>query len=347
MVAGPEQLRVLVVSASPYTRYVISGELSSASDIFVVGTARTADEIAQRKAMLRPDLAFMDLESPRELIGLQRTLEAVEFPVLVSCSQSPDGAKLALSALEAGAVDVVARSQGGVGEVFFTPNLLSKVRELAGVKPCNRGCQWPDLETRTKASRGRLIEGDRLVVVSASVGGIGPLVQLLAALRSDLRVALLVLSSLPACYVRWFVRRVGPLTAYALRQAQDGLDLKRGLAYVAPHDYPLTVQAGGFLTLDRGLYSPSAHASADATLASAASQYGPEVLAVVLSGVGRDGVQGALRVRNSGGHVIVQDTATCLADETPQAVIDAGAASAVVGPERIAAEIARQVAPVV
>lgn len=339
--AVPKQLRVLVVSASPYTRYVVSGALSSASDVFVVGSARSVDEIAQKQAMLRPDVAVVDVESQRDVADLRQTLSSSAFPVLVLSSHSQEGADLAFAAVEAGAVDVVARSNGGVGEVFFAPDLLSKVRGLAQVRPRAGRFQWVDYKPRHQAVPAPLSDQDRIVVVSGTTGSLGPLVQLLAGLPLDLNATLLVLSPLPACYVRSFVRRAGPLAGFVLRQAREGLALDRGVAFVAPYDYPLLVQSDVVLQTGRGPFGATSPAAVDATLTALAAQSGHEVLAVILSGLGRDGVQGAINLRDAGGSIVVQDTGTCLADETPQAVIDAGAATWVLGVDCILSEITR------
>ncbi len=343
MEATPEQARILVVSASPYTRYLISGELSSEPDLFVVGTARTPDDIIRRQAMLRPDLAIVDLDSLRELSDLQRALGEVELPVLALCSYTRDGAELAFAALEAGAAEVVARSNGGVGSVNFVPDLLRKVRGLARIKPRTAGFDMDKTVPRAKTTRRRFSPGDRLIVVSASTGGLKPVMQLLTALPADLPASLLALTPLPACYLHWFLKRVDPSTALYLRQARDGLPLTRGEAYLAPHDYYITIGPRGFLTLDRSRFKNQESWSADMTLSSLATGYGPTVIGVVLSGIGYDGVRGTLDLRGAGGTVIVQDPLACLVDETPKAVIEAGAATVVLPPEEIADEIVRQV----
>jgi two-component system chemotaxis response regulator CheB len=342
MVAGPEQARILIVSASPYTRYVISGELSSASDLFVVGTARTPDEIAYKGALLQPDLAVVDLESSRDLSDLRHALMEMGLSVLAMCPHTDDGAELAFAALEAGVTDVIARPSSHLGIISFAPDLLRKVRGLARARPRPVAWRWPSSTPRSKASPRRFLPGDRLVAISAAAGGLCPLIQLLVALPADLKASLLVLPSLPARYLYPFLRRVSPSTAFYLRQARDGLSLNSGVAYFAPHGYHLTVGTRGYLVLDRGPRRDEVCPSADLTMSSLATQYGPAVIGVILSGIGRDGIQGALDVYAAGGSVIVQETTTCLADETPAAVIESGAATLVLPPEQIAAEIARQ-----
>jgi two-component system chemotaxis response regulator CheB len=342
MVVGTEQARILVVSASPYTRYVISGELSSEPDLFVVGTARTTEEIAYKQALLRPDLAVVDLESPRDLFDLEPALSEMKLPVLALCSHTDDGARLAFAALEAGVADVIARPNSKLGIVNFAPDLSHKVRALARIRPRPNSWRWPNPAPCPKASPRPFLPGDRLVVVSAAVGALGPLVQLLTELPADLKATLLVLTSLPGPYLSCFLTRITPLTAFYLRQAHEGSSLKSGVATFAPHDFHLTVGPCGRLTLDRGLRHNGTRPSADLTMSSLATRYGPAVIGVVLSGVGGDGAQGALNIYAAGGSIIVQERATCLADETPSAVIESGAAVLELPPEQIGAEIVHQ-----
>jgi two-component system chemotaxis response regulator CheB len=261
--------------------------------------------------------------------------------VLVLSSHSQTGADLAFAAIEAGAVDIVARSNGGIGEVFFAPDLLSRVRGLAQVTPGASCFRWADLKPRTSAAALPFSDQDRVVVVSGSTGSLGPMVQLLSALSPSLNATLLVLSPLPACYVRSFVRRVGPLAGFTLRQARDDMQLDRRAAFIAPCNYAMAVRSGGVLKTQAGPFGTESRAVVDATLNSLASQFGPAVLSVTLSGLGCDGVQGSINLREAGGAVIVQDTTSCLANETPRALIDSGAASSVLSVDSIPEEIAR------
>jgi two-component system chemotaxis response regulator CheB len=342
MVAGPEQVRILVVSTSPYTRYVVSGELNEQPDFFVVGTARNLEEIDSRQAMLRPDLAVVELSSHNDLSDLQPILVKQSLPVLGLCARDRDGADLALAALEAGVMDVVARSNGMLDSADFGADLLHKVRRTVRARPNANPLQWSRLGTQSKTSRQRFLPGDHLVVVSASTGGLDPLVQLLSGLPADLRASVLAYVPLPASYLGRFMRRIGPSSSFFLRQAHDVLPIERGVAYLAAQRQRICVEPRGFLRPEWDVHRNGEASIVDTTLTTFATGYGPAVLSVILSGTGRDGVKGALDVRAAGGWVIVQDVGSCIAAETPQAVIEAGAANSVVTPEQIADQISRR-----
>lgn len=342
MVDGPRHTRVLVGSPSPYLRYVISRELNPEPDLFVVGAAQTRDELVRKRGLLRPDLLVVDLETSRDLLDLQWSIAETDLPVLAVCAHSQEGAALAFAALEAGAADVVARSGNGTG-VEFTPNLVLKARGLARVRPCPAVWQWPILKPCPKTSPRHFAPGDCLIVVSASTGGLGPLVRFLMALPAELNASVLAMSLLPTCYLDWFLDRVGPASAFHLQPARDGLSLSRGVAFFPACDYQLLAGPGDSLTMRACAVQKGTCAAIDVTLSSVAARYGSAVLGVILSGIGRDGVQGTLDVRAGGGEVIVQETVTCLAGETPRAVIETGAATVVLPPEQIAAEVVRRV----
>jgi two-component system chemotaxis response regulator CheB len=342
MVGGPKQTRVLIASPSPYMRYAITRELNPEPDLVVVGMVRTRDELAHKRALLRPDLIVVDLETSRELSDLEWTIAATELPVLALCAFSQEGAVLAFAALEAGAADVVARSNAGAG-VEFTPDMVSTARGLARVRPRPAVWHWPALKPRPKTSPRPFAPGDCLIVISASTGSLGPLTRFLVALPAELDASVLVLSHLPTVYLDWFLDRVEPASAPHLHRARDGLSLCRGAVYFAPCDCQLLVGPGDSLMLSGGAFPQGTGPSVDLTFSSLADRYGSGVLGVILSGIGRAGVEGARDVRDNGGAVIVQEPATCLAGETPQAVIETGAATVVLPPGRITEEIVRRV----
>ena len=343
MVFESQQTRVLVVSASPYTRYVISGELSSEPDLFVVGTARTPDEVAYKQSLLQPNLMVVDLESRQDLTDLYQTLLKAELPILVLCARTQEGAELAFAALEAGAIDIVPRPDGGFGIIDYRSDLLRKIRGVAQVTPHHTPWQWNGAQPREKATSRRFGAGDRVIIVSASTGGIDPLVQVLGALPGDLNAMVLVLAPLPSLYLNALVQRINPIIALPMRKVRDGLSIKSNMVYLTPCDYQLDVGSGGRLILGRDLRQKEERISMDRTLNALAMRYGPAVIAVILSGIGRDGVQGARDVRAAGGTVIVQEVSTCVAGETPASVIQGGGATVTLPPERIAEEIRQRV----
>ncbi len=333
MIVGADQIRVLVVSASPYTRYVISGGLNAAPDLFVVGTAKTADEVIDKLPLLRPDLMVVDLQSPETLSFVQMGL-----PVLGVCGRTAADAELALAALQAGMTDIVACADSELGLDSAKGELVRRVRYMKHVTPQPWG--WPSVQSATTKTVPRPFgPGDRVVVVSASTGGLEPLVQMFVDLPVGLDAAFVVLLSLPAAFMPALIRRLDPVTTVNVRTARAGLPLQRGVAYLVPCDYQVTAGSRGVLVLDREALLKVERFSVDATMSTLATRYGPAVIAVLLSGAGQDGVKGALSVRAAGGQVLVQAIETCVAREMPEAVVRSGVATAV-PPQQIAAAIA-------
>jgi two-component system chemotaxis response regulator CheB len=187
------------------------------------------------------------------------------------------------------------------------------------------------------------VPGDCLIVVTASTGSLGPLTRFLVALPAELDASVLVLSNLPSVFVDWFLDQVEPASALHWCRARDAVSLSKGAIYFSPCDCQLLVAPNDSLTLTCGAFPQGTGPSVDLTLSSLAARYGSAALCVILSGIGHAGIQGARDVHANGGGVIVQEPATCLAGETPQAVIEAGAATVVLPPERIAEEIVRRV----
>jgi two-component system chemotaxis response regulator CheB len=324
-------------------RYVISGELNPEPDLFVVGTARTPEELAHKRTMLRPSLVVMDLESQSDLLELTRISVTSKLPSLALCAPTQGGAQLAFAALEAGISDFVARSNGDVGRVRFAPDLRHKVRGLVGVKPCVQDLQFSRLEPRKKTTPRPLAPEHSLIVITCSTGGLVPLTQLLTALPGHLPASILILASMPEKILDWYSSQIDPTTAYVLQKANDGTLLQTGVACFVPCECRVTIGPDDRLELERGALHGDSYLAADTVLASAAKRYGPGVLGVVFSGIGQDGVKGALDVRAAGGTVIVQELATCVAAETPSAVIEAGGATIILPAEQLVNEITRRV----
>jgi two-component system chemotaxis response regulator CheB len=287
MILGPEQARILVVSASPYTRFVISGELSTSPDLFVVGTAEKAEEISYKEALLKPDLAVVDVKSPHDLASLGQIVQT-DIPALAVCGSTQEGAEIALAALETGAADVVAWPNRQAEFASFTPGFTCKVRRLARLKLCPPSWHWPSRVISSKAENRRFSPGDSLVVVSASTGNLYLLIKVLAGLPADLPASLLVFLPLPADYLRRLLQRLDDVTHFNLCEASDGLELQKGKAYFAADGYQVRVESCGCLELDCAS-SRRKEIGTDETLFSLAATYGASVIYVLLGGAGPDG----------------------------------------------------------
>ena len=304
-------VRVLVVDDSPLIRQIFIDMLRREDDIEVVGYARDGEEALLRIAETSPDVVTLDMEMPRlDGLGCLRELMRVRpVPAVMVSTLSPAGAATLLDALALGAVDSVCKPEGGSLSTLrgVREELVAKVRGARGARvqpPLPPGLR-PD------AVSG---DSDRVVLVAASTGGPRSLAALLAGIPQGFAAPMLIAQRLHTGFVDPLAGRLTEIGPLEVRVAKPGDRMAPDLALLAPGGEHMTVTGDGVLRFDSG-------PSADRLFASAAEAFGGRCIAVVLSGAGLDGAEGALAVRTAGGEVLVESEETCTVFETPQATL--------------------------
>lgn len=342
--------RVLVVDDSAFTRKVLREVLAAAPGIEVVGTARDGLEALEKIELLRPDVVTLDLVMPElDGLGVLRALPREAAPRVVVVSISDAESALAVEAFQLGAVELVrkptALASSQLREV--SRELVAKVLAAAAA----RLRPWPrpgDVAPPAPAPGPDAPWTRRVVVVGTSTGGPQAITRLLAALPGGLPAPVAIALHIPAGYTDSLAARLDEGSALTVREARDGLVLRPGTAALAP--------GGRHLTLERGPEGPVARLDAqpresfyrpsvDALFQSAALAYGGDVLGVVLTGMGDDGLIGARAICAAGGAVLAEAEASCVVYGMPRRVVEAGLATAQVPIERMAEAIVRHGAP--
>ena len=325
-------LRVLVIDDSAYSRRTIVQLLERSPLIEVVDVARDGEEALRKALTLDLDLITLDLEMPRmDGFTLLRMLMAQKpTPVLVVSGLG--GKDDVWKALELGAVDFVTKPTRRAAPELATieAELLAKVlaaRELRIDRVRDR------LQHRPLVARmGRAKRAPRVVAVGASTGGPAALLQLFAAISAPGSCAFVVAQHMPEGFTRSFAERLARTTAFAAREAESGMPLEPGTILIAPGGRHLELEAQGAGVVARVALAeaPDRFApSVDRLFASAAKCYGPDLLAVVLTGMGDDGAQGALAVKQHGGNVIAESEETAVVFGMPRQAVRIGAVDAV------------------
>lgn len=343
--------RVLVVDDSAFTRKVLREVLSAAPGVEVVGTARDGLEALEKIELLRPDVVTLDLVMPElDGLGVLRALPRHGAPRVVVVSISDAESALAVEAFHLGAVELVRKPTALASNQLFdmSRELVAKVHAAAAARPR----PWPRPEEVAQPPAPAPAPGTpwtrRVVVVGTSTGGPQAITRLLAALPGGLPAPVAIALHIPAGYTDSLAARLDEGSALTVREARDGLVLRPGTAVLAP--------GGRHLTLERGPEGPVARLDAqpresfyrpsvDALFQSAALAYGGDVLGVVLTGMGDDGLIGARAIRAAGGEVLAEAEASCVVYGMPRRVVEAGLAAAQVSIERMAEAIVRHGAP--
>jgi two-component system chemotaxis response regulator CheB len=318
-------IRVLVAEDSPTARLLLVEILSSDPDIQVVGQARDGVEAVEMTRTLRPDLVTMDVHMPR-LNGLDATREimtTVPTPIVIVTSSAVAGdVERSMHALRAGALDVVPKPVGphlpGFAEV--AQRLIRTVKALSQVKVVRhwRAAQPTIAVPNSRPSRSPI------VAIATSTGGPPALEQLLRGLPGDFAAPLLVVQHIAPGFVGGLASWLDAVSDLRVKIAEDGELLRPHRVYLAPDGRHLGVAAAGTVVLAEAAPVGGFRPSGTFLFESAAAAFGAAVVAVILTGMGDDGVAGLKAVRATGGRILAQDEASSIVFGMPGAAVAAG-----------------------
>jgi two-component system chemotaxis response regulator CheB len=341
--------RIVVADDSPFMRTVLGGALGAAG-FDVVGTARDGDEALAQCRATRPDAMTLDLAMPGlDGLGVLRALKetgAPAVPVIVVSAFSPAHGARAVDALAEGAFDLVPKP--AVGEPFhtFTENLADRLRQavaqaskapLVGHGGAVNGHAAPAPRSAEPATGA-----PRAVVIAASTGGPRALAQLLPALPARLGEGTLIVQHMPAGFTGSLAARLDRMSALHIREAVLGDRLEPGTALIAPGGTHLRLDGARQARLTDEAPVGGLRPRADLTIADIAAGWGERTLLVVLTGMGRDGAQGARAVRAAGGRILCEAAESCTVYGMPRAVIEDGLADLVLPLGELAEAIAAE-----
>jgi two-component system chemotaxis response regulator CheB len=340
-------IRVLLVEDSLTQRQLLVEILNGDPGIRVVGEAKDGAEAVALARTLRPDLIVMDVHMP-VMDGLAATKEImVEVPtpiVLVSSSSSSLGVELALNAMRAGALLVVEKPDhpGAPDFPVRRDQLVRMAKAMSEVKVVRQHAGPPELAAPPPRAAVRGVPV-RLVAVAASTGGPAVLQRILGDLPRDFAPPVLVVQHIAAGFVQGLADWLNGSSLHPVKVAEHGEPLRPRVVYLAPDDRHLGVKAPGLIELSAAPTVNGFRPSGTHLFESTARLYGPSLAAVILTGMGNDGVHGLRAVRAAGGTVLAQDEASCVVYGMPQEAIAAGVVDGVLGAVQIGARLAELV----
>ena len=338
-------IKLMIVDDSMVARAVLSRMIDSDGGFEIAGVAGTAEDAIEALGQVMVDIVLLDLEMPGVggLKSIPRILTAAKgAKVLIVSSLAEEGAEETVAALALGAADTLPKPGTGRFNGRFSEVLLTKLRDLGRAERGGAGLvrQPPSTNAPLRAPVDAPL---KLVAIGASTGGIHALGAFFAALPERIGVPILVTQHLPPPFMAVFARQLSVVAKRETLVAEDGMRLLPDRVVIAPGDAHLIVeQFGGHLIarLSKTRASSGCMPSVDPMLASAAAVLGPAALGVILTGMGRDGCEGARRLVDAGGAIIAQDERSCAVWGMPRAVTEAGLACAVLPPDKIARRVA-------
>lgn len=323
------EVRVLIVDDSVFMRKALERQLSQIPGIIVVGSANDGIDGVKRVLELRPDVVTMDVEMPR-MDGVSAVVEIMQTlptPIVMVSTLTRDGADVTLRALEAGAVDYVAKPSGLSKDIQNLGAQLGKaVLNATHARVRRRTSQPKPAPTvrslAPKQPRGSGKRSEQLVVIGSSTGGPPALTKVVPGLPADMAAGVVIIQHMPAGFTGALAKRLNTLSALEVKEAESGDFVRDGVALIAPGDYHLTIRKGGRISLNQ---EPSRHGvrpSVDVTLESAERVYGGNTSVAILTGMGRDGAMGSALIEKAGGKIHVQDEESCVVYGMPRVTME-------------------------
>jgi two-component system chemotaxis response regulator CheB len=346
------KLRVLVVDDSLFMRAAIRKLIEKEPRLTVVGEAKDGRDAVDKVLALRPDVCTMDFNMPR-LDGVQAVREIMRLlptPVVMLSAHTREGARETLLALEAGAVDFVAKPTGEVSAELagVAAELTAKLIAAAEAAPqagaaVSTRASPPSLAELPRVTRPMPVAslGPRVAVIGISTGGPAALTRLLPELPADCPLAIVVVQHLPAGFTGPLAERLDGLCSVRVREAVDGDRLEAGLVLIAPGDRHLELSPDQLVRVHDGPEVHGVRPSADVTMRSAARVLGRRAIALVMTGMGKDGADGLRAIKEAGGATLVQDQASSVIYGMPRAALATGCADRVVPLDQLADALCR------
>jgi two-component system chemotaxis response regulator CheB len=311
-------------------RRAIERLLSHDPRITVVGSASDGMEGVKRALELRPDVITMDVEMPRMdgVTAVGEIMQTVPTPIVMVSTLTSEGTATAIRALEAGAVECIGKPSGVSVDLVNVGEKLVEAVERASVSRVRRHRiglpppRPPSPASVTPAITGSRLPAHNLLVVGSSTGGPPALTEVIPHFPGDLMAAVIVVQHMPPGFTGALARRLDSLAPLPVAEAVEGEPIVNGRVYLAPGDYHLTVTRDKRVRLDQ---SPAVHGvrpSVDITLFSVTEVFGRAASVAILTGMGKDGAEGAARLEAAGGKVITQDEATCVVYGMPRVAME-------------------------
>lgn len=341
--------RILVVDDAVVFRRLVADALTSDPELEVAGTAPNGRIALAKMSQVNPDLVILDVDMP-ELDGLE-TLKEIRkayprLPVIMFSALTETGATATLDALALGATDYFTKPSnlGGLDASLkvLQDELIPEIKAL-----CKRG---RDVATSLTAPEvapplpvaPRLPGRVDVLAIGASTGGPNALAEILPSLPADFPVPVVIVQHMPPLFTKLLAERLASKCSLQVQEAVSGSVLDRGQIWIAPGDFHLVLVRDGAVVRALTHQDPpenSCRPAVDVLFRSVANTYGPGALAVVLTGMGSDGLRGCECIRHAGGQVIAQDESSSIVWGMPGFVARAGLADKILPLEEVSGEV--------
>ena len=338
------KIKVLIVDDSAVVRKIFSEELSKYPDIEVIGVAPDPYVARDKIVNLKPDVITLDIEMPRMdgLTFLRKLMKYYPMPTIIVSSLTPQGGKLTLEAMDIGAVDVVAKPNSAYSVGDMSAQLAEKIRAASRARLISRD---ETVRTESEPMRALAQTSNKVIAIGSSTGGTEALKAILTKMPPN-SPGIVMVQHMPANFTTAFAARLNDLSQISVKEAQDNDSVTPGTALLAPGNYHMILRRSGaryYVEVKTGPMVHHQRPAVDILFKSTAKYAGANAIGVILTGMGSDGAEGLLEMKQAGASTIAQDEKSCVVFGMPKEAIKLGAADKVVSLEHIASEIIKMV----
>lgn len=339
-------IRVLVVDDSAFMRKAISTMLEDDPEIEVADTARDGIEAIEKVKELKPDLMTLDVEMPRMdgITALKIIMKDNPLPVLMVSSLTVDGARATVDALTAGAVDFIPKqlSYVSLDITKIKDDLISKIKAIARNRTRIFSIPLSNKISPLKKSPTLRHLTAQLVTIGISTGGPFSLQKVIPSLPEEFPLPVAIVQHMPPHFTKSLAERLDSISRVEVCEAEDGMELTKGKVFIAPGGLHLKFQRNGSkvrISISKDPIDSLHRPSVDVMFRSAFDVFGGRVLAAVMTGMGRDGLEGSKLIKSAGGKIVAQSEETCVVYGMPKAIVDAELADAIVSLDEMASTL--------
>ena len=347
------EIKVLVIDDSAVMRRAITQILESTGEMKVIGQGRSGKDAIEKIKLLKPDIVTMDIEMPvmDGLTAVRHIMKTTPVPVVMVSSLTTDGAHATMEALNAGAVDFIPKNFAAIMQQNkeFIQEFIDKIKLLARkklVRTPSANQQDTAAAATADASPTRQHrkggKGIDLILIGSSTGGPKMLHQIIPQIDGPLSVPVLLVQHLPAHFTKSVADRLNHLSPLHIAQAQDGALFEPGQIQIAPGGQQMLLEKHGdssYLHVTEAgsetIYKPSV----DLTARSVANNFKGRALAIMLTGMGKDGLNGFRQLKKNNAYIIAQSAESAIIYGMPKAIVEAGLADEILHTDQIACRI--------
>lgn len=340
------KIKVLVVDDSALMRKIISDMINSQQDMVVIDIARNGEEMLEKVLKHNPDIITLDSEMPiMDGISALREMKrrGINIKTIMLSSVSQRSTSLTMECLEAGAFDFIPKPSGAISLDInkVKDELLLKIRTAFNKEIDSY--EKVDTHTMEKINLYNKAAHEKIqaVVIGASTGGPKALYTIITALPEKIGIPIFIVQHMPAGFTRAFADRLNSNSKIKVVEASEAAFIEKDVVYVAPGGYHMEVLSQNRIHLNTEPPIWGVRPAVDKLFNSAAKVYGPHLLSVVLTGMGKDGAQGTIEVKRNGGVTISEDKSTCTIYGMPKATFETGMVDLVVPLDEVVSQIIR------